>query len=99
MSVDVSRTDVRQRLEHARNSRLTQLQALVESGQSADDQPAATQRSAIEGVLKEIDGAFARVENGTYGTCLGCGKAVPAERLEILPYTPYCVACQGRAAG
>ncbi|MDQ8705614.1 TraR/DksA C4-type zinc finger protein [Streptomyces sp. LHD-70] len=108
MSVDASLTgprperstahDVRQRLEHARSSRLTQLQALQETGQSADDHLAATQKSAIEGVLKEIESAFTRVDNGTYGICLGCRKPVPAERLEILPYTPHCVGCQGRSA-
>ncbi|WP_432084255.1 TraR/DksA C4-type zinc finger protein [Streptomyces sp. WAC 04229] len=89
--------DARLRLDHARTTRLIQLRALDESGQ-ADDQPMAAQQAAIERVLKEIDEAFARVEDGTYGACLGCGKPVPGERLEILPYTLYCVACQRRAA-
>jgi RNA polymerase-binding transcription factor DksA len=89
--------EARQRLEHARSTRLTQLQALGEGGQ-ADDQLMAAQKDAIERVLKEIDAAFARIDGGSYGTCLGCGKPVPGERLEILPYTRYCVACQRRAA-
>ncbi|MBD2818984.1 TraR/DksA C4-type zinc finger protein [Streptomyces parvulus] len=76
---------------------MTQLQALGESGQ-ADDQLMSAQTAAIERVLKEIDEAFARIDAGTYGTCMGCGKAGPGERLEILPYTRYCVACQRRAA-
>jgi RNA polymerase-binding transcription factor DksA len=88
--------EARQRLEHARNTRMTQLQALGESSQ--DDQLMSAQKTAIERVLKEIEEAFARVENGSYGTCLGCRKPVPGERLEILPYTRYCVACQRRAA-
>ncbi|GGQ79055.1 TraR/DksA C4-type zinc finger protein [Streptomyces flaveolus] len=106
MSLDASRIEprperltaheARQRLEHARNTRMTQLQALRESSQ--DDQLMSAQKTAIERVLKEIEEAFARVENGSYGTCLGCGKPVPGERLEILPYTRYCVACQRRAA-
>ncbi|MER7722246.1 TraR/DksA C4-type zinc finger protein [Streptomyces flaveolus] len=106
MSLDASRIEprserltaheARQRLEHARNTRMTQLQALRESSQ--DDQLMSAQKTAIERVLKEIEEAFARVENGRYGTCLGCGKPVPGERLEILPYTRYCVACQRRAA-
>ncbi|CAL9276922.1 MULTISPECIES: TraR/DksA family transcriptional regulator [Streptomyces] len=107
MSLDASRIEprperltsheARQRLEHARNTRMTQLQALGESGQ-ADDQLMSAQTAAIERVLKEIDEAFARIDAGTYGTCMGCGKPVPGERLEILPYTRYCVACQRRAA-
>ncbi|WP_217142075.1 TraR/DksA C4-type zinc finger protein [Streptomyces sp. AC627_RSS907] len=108
MSLDASRIEsrperlpaheARQRLEHARNTRLTQLQALDESAHAEDDHLVSAQKSAIQRVLKEIDEAFARVDNGTYGTCLGCSKPVPGERLEILPYTRYCVACQRRAA-
>ena len=106
MSLDASRIEsrperltaheARQRLEHARNTRMTQLTALGESSQ--DDQLMSAQKTAIERVLKEIDEAFARVDGGSYGTCLGCAKPVPGERLEILPYTRYCVACQRRAA-
>ncbi|UXY17859.1 TraR/DksA C4-type zinc finger protein [Streptomyces cynarae] len=103
MSLDVTRADphldeARQRLEHARTSRLAQLQALDEVGQTADDCPLSEQRAAMERVLKEIDEALARIEDGTYGTCVGCARAVPAQRLEILPYTRHCVACRRRAA-
>ncbi|SEB82286.1 transcriptional regulator, TraR/DksA family [Streptomyces sp. PAN_FS17] len=90
--------EARQRLEHARNSRLAQLQALSETGQNADDHLLSTQAEAIQRVLKEINEAFARIDDGSYGACLGCSKPVPAERLEILPYTRYCVPCQRRAA-
>lgn len=40
--------------------------------------------------------ALARLDGGTYGNCLDCGGAIPAERLEIMPATPYCVGCQQR---
>ncbi|MFJ4685365.1 TraR/DksA family transcriptional regulator [Streptomyces sp. NPDC088789] len=90
--------EARQRLEHARNSRAAQLRALDESGQSADDHLMSVQAEAIQRVLLEIDAAFARIEDGSYGTCLDCAKPVPEERLEILPYTRHCVTCQRRAA-
>ncbi|MGW4272807.1 TraR/DksA C4-type zinc finger protein [Streptomyces seoulensis] len=106
MSLDAARTDsrperltaheARRRLEHARGTRLVQLRALTETGQSADDHLMSAQKDAIQRVLKEIDAAFARIEDGTYGACLGCAKPVPAERLEILPYTGHCVACMRR---
>jgi RNA polymerase-binding transcription factor DksA len=89
--------EARQRLEHARTSRLAQLQALDETEPSADDHLLAAQKTAMERVLEEIEEAFARIEDGTYGTCLGCARPVPAERLEILPYTRHCVACRRRA--
>lgn len=103
MSLDVTRAEfhlheARQRLEHARTSRLAQLRALGETGQSADDHLLSEQRSAMRRVLKEIDDAFARIGDGTYGTCLGCGRPIPAERLEILPYTRHCVPCRSRTA-
>ncbi|WP_369217231.1 TraR/DksA family transcriptional regulator [Streptomyces flavofungini] len=90
--------DARQRLEHARSSRLAQLRALGETGQSSPDPLMSAQAEAIGRVLKEIDEAFGRIDDGSYGDCLGCVKPVPAERLEILPYTRYCVTCQRRAA-
>ncbi|AJE44052.1 MULTISPECIES: TraR/DksA family transcriptional regulator [Streptomyces] len=89
--------EARQRLEHARNARLTQMQAIGETGQSADDHIMSSQKEAIERVLKEIEEAFTRIEDGTYGACLSCSNPIPAERLEILPYTRFCVACQRRA--
>ncbi|MFH0515808.1 TraR/DksA C4-type zinc finger protein [Streptomyces sp. M41] len=99
MSLDVSRAEphpqeARQLLEDARTSRLAQLRALEESGHSADDHLLSAQRTAMRRVLEEIEAALARIEDGTYGTCLGCARPVPAERLEILPYTRYCVGCR-----
>lgn len=41
-----------------------------------------------------IDEALRRLEEGTYGTCESCGEAIPIERLEVQPYTPYCVDCK-----
>ncbi|TFE47664.1 molecular chaperone DnaK [Streptomyces sp. ICN441] len=85
--------EARQRLEHERNSRLTQLRAVGEAGQGAEEVMSA-QKDTIERVLREIDAAFTRVEDGSYGICLGCSKSIPVERLEILPYTRFCVPCQ-----
>ena len=41
--------------------------------------------------LREVEDALARLDDGTYGTCVACGKQIPAERLELVPETPYCV--------
>ncbi|MFF7380975.1 TraR/DksA C4-type zinc finger protein [Streptomyces massasporeus] len=103
MSLDVTRAEphpheARRRLEHARTSRLAQLRALDETERSADDHLLSAQKTAMERVLEEIEEAFARIADGSYGICVGCAKPVPAERLEILPYTRHCVACQRRTA-
>ena len=44
----------------------------------------------------EVLDALARVEHGTYGTCVDCGKPIPEGRLEARPEAARCVACQAR---
>ncbi|MBA2297832.1 MAG: TraR/DksA C4-type zinc finger protein [Actinobacteria bacterium] len=41
--------------------------------------------------LREVDDALARIEEGSYGTCTACGKEIPAERLEAVPWTKLCI--------
>ncbi|HEY7702129.1 MAG TPA: TraR/DksA C4-type zinc finger protein [Candidatus Limnocylindrales bacterium] len=44
--------------------------------------------------LELVDAALARLENGTFGTCLRCGKAIAPARLEALPWAAHCIECQ-----
>lgn len=44
-----------------------------------------------EQILREIETALARMDDGTYGTCTVCGKAIPRERLDAVPYATLCV--------
>ncbi|MFN1834154.1 TraR/DksA family transcriptional regulator [Balneola sp. MJW-20] len=39
--------------------------------------------------IKQIDAALERIKNGSYGICLATGKAIPEERLKIVPHTRY----------
>jgi RNA polymerase-binding transcription factor DksA len=41
--------------------------------------------------LREVEEALARIEAGTYGTCSVCGKPIPEERLEAVPWTTLCI--------
>lgn len=45
-------------------------------------------------VLYSIDEAIKRVEDGSYGNCVQCGKPIPKKRLKVLPYTELCINCQ-----
>lgn len=94
----LSAHEARQCLEHEHNSRLAQLKAIEETGLDPADQFVAAQKNAVQRVLREIEAAFDRVRDGSYGTCQECLKPVPVERLEILPYARYCVGCQNRKA-
>ncbi|MEV8313500.1 TraR/DksA C4-type zinc finger protein [Streptomyces sp. NPDC059900] len=108
MSLDVPRTEAPverltahealQRLQHERATRLTQLQAVEEAGAETEEQMMFTQKEAIRRVLAEVEDAVARVQDGSYGLCQNCTTAIPVERLEILPYTPFCVPCQRKVA-
>jgi YteA family regulatory protein len=47
-----------------------------------------------EHVLSEIDAALRRIDEGNYGICTNCGKPIPEERLEALPWATLCIDCQ-----
>jgi RNA polymerase-binding protein DksA len=42
----------------------------------------------------EIERAIEKIDNGTYGTCEVCNKAINAERLQFLPFATLCIKCQ-----
>lgn len=44
----------------------------------------------------EVRAALERIEHGTYGRCVDCGKPVPEARLEARPEAACCVTCQAR---
>ena len=52
-----------------------------------------------EQVLAEIDAALKRIEDGTYGTCVNCGREIPRERLEAYPWASLCIDCKRRSEG
>lgn len=47
----------------------------------------------IDGELRQIAAALARIESGDYGRCTQCGEAIAPARLEALPFVEHCVSC------
>lgn len=45
---------------------------------------------------ERVRDALARIEAGTYGQCVECGRDLPEERLEARPEAERCVDCQQR---
>lgn len=45
-------------------------------------------------ILEKISESLSDINNGTYGVCTKCGKEIPKERLEFIPYAKYCASCQ-----
>lgn len=44
--------------------------------------------------LADVDAAIARLDDGTYGTCIRCGRPIAPERLDALPWAARCIDCQ-----
>ncbi|GLV60944.1 hypothetical protein KDH_77620 [Dictyobacter sp. S3.2.2.5] len=41
--------------------------------------------------LDDVNAALKRIEDGTYGRCVDCGKEIPPRRLEALPWAQRCI--------
>ncbi len=48
---------------------------------------------AAQRELPVLDAALARIAAGEYGFCVKCGAEISAERLDLLPGTPFCRNC------
>ena len=44
--------------------------------------------------LVELEAALKRLNEGTYGVCTGCGGPIMEARLDAMPETAHCMACQ-----
>lgn len=47
-------------------------------------------------LLGKVQNALRRIESGGYGICERCGKAIPVERIDALPYSTFCVDCASK---
>ena len=82
------------------NTRLRRIEGELTGHQSKDREDLATEREddeVLEGMgkagqheIRQIEAALARMEAGTYGSCTVCGESIAEERLDLLPYTPFC---------
>jgi DnaK suppressor protein len=49
-----------------------------------------------QALLTEIQQALERIEQGTYGKCIDCGRPIPEKRLEAMPWAARDVQCEER---
>ncbi len=49
-----------------------------------------TQRRRIH----DIDVALEQIEKGEYGICMSCGEGISPRRMEVRPFSRYCVECK-----
>ncbi len=58
-----------------------------------------TSAAMFEERLHQVEDALRRIDDESYGTCIVCGRSILAERLELVPETPYCVEDAAKANG
>jgi RNA polymerase-binding transcription factor DksA len=47
-------------------------------------------------MLYLVETALDRIRDGNFGECRACGGLIGRKRLEAVPWTEYCVACQDK---
>jgi len=45
-------------------------------------------------LLQMVESALERLREGTFGECISCGREINSKRLEAVPWTRHCIACQ-----
>ena len=83
--------------------RLSSIEDELESHDSKDWEDLATEREGDEVLetlglsgqqeIRMIEAALQRIVDGEYGHCAKCGAVITAERLDALPFTPFCRDC------
>lgn len=88
------------------DERMQQIDHELDSHNSKDWEELATEREedeVLEGMglsaqaeIRMIKAAIARMRADEYGECVECGDVISEERLDVLPYTPFCRVCAAK---
>jgi DnaK suppressor protein len=100
----------RKRLEERQQSLRKTVSRTEEDGRIADQETAQdiadraassytkeflfSQSSNDRQLLHMVETALLRIREGTFGECVSCGNEINLKRLEAVPWTRYCIACQ-----
>ena len=49
-------------------------------------------------LLREVQHALRRIQEGTFGVCQRCEEPISSKRLDAIPWAKYCVSCQEQIA-
>ena len=104
VTVDDRKTALEVRLREL-DVRLHVIEEELDSHQSKDWGELAVEREedeVLEGMgksglaeIERIRAALSRISYGSYGFCVTCDNEISAERLDVLPATPFCRNCAG----
>ena len=82
-------------VSEARESASAEVEDPVDQVISSEGKAVAFGVSTTESrTLQQVRAALRRIDDGTYGECIDCGRRIEPARLEAVPWTPYCRADQ-----
>ena len=103
----------KKRLEERQQLLRKTVSRTVQDGRSADEEAAQDiadkaansytkeflfhQSTSERQLLQLVEEALTRIREGSFGECVNCGNEVNSKRLEAVPWTRYCIACQEKA--
>jgi len=96
------RVQLKRRMAAERQSETEGYPDLTSGGHDRGDEAQADMRSDVDhalqtqelGEIREIEAALARMDAGTYSTCVDCGAEVGARRLDAYPTARRCRTCE-----
>ena len=78
--------------EQARGSGQSEVRDAIDDATTAQGTSEALEEGSLASqTLIQVRDALQRIENGTYGKCVKCGKPISEARLEAVPWAAYCV--------
>lgn len=90
-------------LQSSLSSRIDAIKHDFSEGRSADFSEQATEQEneevlvqlkvEAEEELRLVNIALEKIANGGYGECEKCTEEIARARLEVIPYTKYCINC------
>lgn len=84
------------RLEgEARDRDAGEVQDAVDEATAAQStEESLSESSRLSATLMQVRDALQRLQAGTYGICVVCGRPIEPGRLQAVPWSPYCLADQ-----
>jgi len=68
---------------------------MADQGTDAMEREMAFMHASKSGrLVYHIDEALRRIDDGSYGKCLTCGKSISKERLLAVPHARFCIDCK-----
>lgn len=103
-ALEKERTELESQFAEIESSTFSQAQSELSGEMAFDDEYADAGTATFErerdlslennvrDLLKKIEKALSRMDEGTYGICERCGKPIEKARLKALPYADLCIA-------